>query len=76
MINPTAQLNALASLANVEVVGGAAWVYGMDYMIAARATRRSVVWEVTDCDANEEIGGAFRSARAAVEFALSRGPIA
>lgn len=76
MASPIAQLNALDGLANVHISANAAWIYGMDYMVAARATRRSVIWEVTDMDAQEEIGGVFRSARAAVDFALARGPIA
>jgi len=76
MTSTTAQLNAVAKLANVKVIANAAWVFGIDYMIAARATRRGFVWEVTDTEAQEEIGGVFSTARAAVEFALSRGPLA
>ena len=72
----TTQLAAFAGIANVTIVDNAAWVFGADYMVAARATRRAVIWEVTDMDAQEEIGGTFSTARAAIDFALARGPIA
>lgn len=64
-----------AGLANVRIIDGAAWVFGCDYLIAPRATRRGHVWEVTDMDAQEEIGGAFPSAIAAVRYAIAQCPI-
>lgn len=73
MTSAIAQALAVAKLDNVEVDNGCIWVYGCDYLVAAVPTRRSFFWQVTDMDAQEEIGGDFRTARAAVEFALSRG---
>jgi hypothetical protein len=59
---------------NVYVLDGTAWVFGCDYMVAARATRRGHIWEVTDMDNHREIGGSFNSAMAAVRFAIAQGP--
>jgi hypothetical protein len=76
MTTAIAQALSVAKLDNVEVNNGCIWVYGCDYIVAAVPTRRSFFWQVTDMDAQEEIGGSFSTARAAVEFALSRGPLA
>ena len=65
-----------AGLADVNVQNGAIWVYGCDYLIAATPTRRGHFWEVTNMDAQEEIGGRFPNARAAVDFALGQGRLA
>jgi hypothetical protein len=72
-----ADLAAAGRLPNVEISNGAAWVFGGDYLVSASVTRRGrVTWEVTDMDAQEEIGGVFGSAVAAARFAIERGPIA
>jgi hypothetical protein len=76
MTTTLSQIEAVrrAGLANVDIIDGAAWVFGCDYMVAARATRRGFIWEVTNMDAQEEIGGTFASAIAAVRYALAQGP--
>ena len=78
MTSTIAQIESIrrAGLVNVKVVDSTVWVFGCDYMIAARATRRGCSWEVTNTDAQEEIGGTFPSAIAAVRYALAQGPIA
>jgi hypothetical protein len=78
MITTFSELEAVrrAGFANVELIDGVAYVFGCDYLVAARATRRGHIWEVTNMEAQEEIGGTFSSALAAVRYALSQGPIA
>ena len=73
MTTAISQALAVAKLDNVELDNGRIWVYGCDYLVAAVPTRRSFFWQVTDMDAQEEIGGNFPTARAAVNFAISRG---